>query len=190
MDVESVYFDSAGPENTEKTLRLVKNRAQDLKISTVVVPTSSGASGVKAVRILDGLRVIVVTHCTGMIEPNFQELTDENRDKIIEVGGIIHTAQHTFGGFNRAVRRRFRTYELDEIVASVLRLFSAGVKVAIEISAMAADAGLVRTDEDVISLGGTVSGLDTAAVIKPANAHDFFNIKIREIICKPREFNV
>ena len=117
-------------------------------------------------------------------------MTEENRERIIEAGGIIHTAQHTFGGFNRAVRRRFKTYELDEIVASVLRLFGAGVKVAIEISVMAADAGLLRTDEDVIALGGTVSGLDTAAVIKPANAHDFFNMKIREIVCKPRDFKV
>jgi hypothetical protein len=190
MEVQTLYFESAGPENTEDTLRLAKQRAIDLKIRTIVVPSTTGESGVKAMEILGGLNVIVVTHCAGAMEPNFQELTEQNRLKIIELGGTIYTAQHTFGGFNRAVRRRFKTWELDEIVASVLRLFGAGMKVAIEISTMASDAGLVRTDEDVVSLGGTARGLDTAIIIRPSNAHDFFNVKIREVVCKPREFKV
>jgi hypothetical protein len=53
---------------------------------------------------------------------------------------------------------------------------------------MAADAGLVRTDEDVISIGGTASGVDTALLIKPAHTHNFFDLKVREIICKPLDF--
>jgi hypothetical protein len=53
---------------------------------------------------------------------------------------------------------------------------------------MACDAGLVRTDEDVISMGGTGKGVDTALVIRPANSYHFFDLKVREVICKPREF--
>jgi len=53
---------------------------------------------------------------------------------------------------------------------------------------MAADAGLVRTDEDIISIGGTAQGADTALVIKPVNSFHFFDLKVREVICKPRSF--
>jgi hypothetical protein len=51
---------------------------------------------------------------------------------------------------------------------------------------MAADAGLIRTDEEVISIGGTARGADTALVIKPANTHDFFELRVKEVLCKPR----
>jgi len=55
------------------------------------------------------------------------------------------------------------------------------MKVAIEIALMAVDSGLVRTDEDVISIGKW----DTAIVVRPANVSNFFNIRVKEILCKP-----
>jgi len=51
---------------------------------------------------------------------------------------------------------------------------------------MAADAGLIRTDEEIVSIGGTANGADTALVVKPAHTHDFFQLKVREVLCKPR----
>jgi hypothetical protein len=60
------------------------------------------------------------------------------------------------------------------------------MKVACEIAAMAADAGLVRTDAEIIAVGGTGRGADTAVVLLPNYSHRFFNMKIKEIICKPR----
>jgi hypothetical protein len=88
----------------------------------------------------------------------------------------------------RAVRNKLGTYQVDEIMAYTLRTFGQGTKVAIEIALMAADAGLVRTDEDIIAVGGTSEGADTALVIKPANSFSFFDLKVREIICKPAIF--
>jgi len=46
--------------------------------------------------------------------------------------------------------------QVDGIVSSVLRLFGQGVKVAFEIACMAADAGLIRTDGEVIVIGGSL----------------------------------
>jgi len=190
MRVEVEYFPGPGPGNTEEVLHIAKKRADELGIRNIVVASTSGETGVKAVQILRGHQVVVVTHSTGFREPNLQTLTDENKAKIIEGGGLIYTAQHAFGGFNRAVRRQFNTYQLDEIVAYVLRTFGNGMKVAIEISMMAADGGLIRTDEDVISIGGSGSGADTAIVLKPVNAQDFFDLRVREILCKPRTFEL
>jgi len=51
---------------------------------------------------------------------------------------------------------------------------------------MAADAGLIPVDRDVIAIGGTGTGADTALVVQPANSTRFFDITIMEIIAKPR----
>lgn len=70
--------------------------------------------------------------------------------------------------------------------AHTLRLLGQGFKVALEISLMAADAGLISTWEEVLAIGGSNSGADTAVVLTPANAQDFFELKVHEIVCKPR----
>jgi hypothetical protein len=186
MEVQSVYFAESGSTNTEKTLEIAKKRAEQLGIKTIVVASTSGETGVKAVKLFANYKVVVVTHSTGFPVPDVQELTQQNRADIAEKGGTVLTATHAFGGVGRAIRRMFNTYQVDEIIAHTLRVFGQGTKVACEIALMAADAGLIRTDEEVISIGGSASGADTALVIKPAHTHDFFELKVKEVLCKPR----
>jgi hypothetical protein len=83
------------------------------------------------------------------------------------------------------VRIKLGTYQLDEIIAYTLRLFGEGLKVAIEISLMAADAGLIHTGEEVMSIAGTGRGADTAVVLRATNAMRFFDLGIVEIVCMP-----
>ena len=61
------------------------------------------------------------------------------------------------------------------------------MKVCVEIAVMAADAGLVPTDRDVLCVGGTGSGADTAVVLRPAHMNRFFDLRIREVLCKPSD---
>jgi hypothetical protein len=186
MEIRSVYFSESGSADTEETLKIAKKRAQQLGIKTIVIASTSGETGVEAAKLFAGCKVVVVTHAAGFPASDAQELTPENRARILGKGGIILTATHAFGGVGRAVRRRFNTYQVDDIMAQTLRVFGQGTKVACEIVLMAADAGLIRTDEEVISIGGTGSGADTALVIKPAHTQDFFELKVREVLCKPR----
>ena len=186
MEAKTVYFDKPGSENTDEVLRIVKQRAEELGIKTIVVASSTGNTAVKAVDVLQGLRVIAVTHFTGFREPNSQEFTEENRKVVESKGGTILTTTHTFSGISRAVRDKFSTYVIGDIVASTLKVFGDGMKVACEISMMAADGGLARTDEDAISIGGTGHGADTAVVLTPVNSNSFFDLRIKEILCKPR----
>jgi hypothetical protein len=94
---------------------------------------------------------------------------------------------HAFGMLGRAVNRRFGAIQVDEIIAHVLRLLSQGVKVGCEVTCMAADAGLIKAGEEVIAIGGSASGADSAVVLRASNTHTFFDTRILEIICKPRE---
>jgi hypothetical protein len=181
-----VYFNSMGAENTDDTLKLAKTRAAELGIEKIVVATTKGDTAVKAAREFSDCKVIVVTHTGGFLAPGTQELTAENRQKIEKLGAVIFTGAHAFGGISHAVRRTFSTHILGDFIANTLRMFGQGIKVAIEITLMAADAGLISPDEEVISIAGTGRGADTAIVVKPAHAHDAFALRVKEIICKPR----
>ena len=185
LNTQTTYFARPGRGNTDRTLELAYARAKSLDLRTALVATNTGDTAVRASRILQGIQVVAVTHSTGFSEPNVQELTSESRSAIEAAGGRVLTCQHALGGVNRAVRKKFDTYQLDEIIAFTLRLFGQGIKVVAEISLMAADAGLVRTDVPVLAIAGSGGGADTAAVILPANAQTFFDLRILEIICRP-----
>jgi len=179
------YYSKPGKENTEQTLRIARERAKELGIRQIVVASTGGETGRKAVEIFKGHHLVVVTHSTGFAEPNAQRLTEENKQAILNGGAHLLTCQHAFGGVNRAIRRKLNTYQVDEIIAYALRIFGEGMKVVCEITLMAADAGLIRTDEPVLAIAGTGRGADTAAVLRPANAQDFFDLRVNEILCKP-----
>ncbi len=185
MELKTVYFEHPGDEITEAVLHIVKRRAQEAGIKQVIVASTTGDTAVRAMAILTGLRVIVVTHVSGMREPNVQEFTEKNRQLVESQGGIILTSAHAFGGLSAAMRHKFNTCVIGDIVAGTLRTFGQGMKVACEIALMAADSGLVRTDEDVIAIGGTSHGADTALLLTPAISRKFFDLKVKEILCKP-----
>ncbi|MCX7973577.1 MAG: hypothetical protein N3B16_03655 [Candidatus Aminicenantes bacterium] len=183
-----LYFPRPGPQNTKKTLEIALARAQELNLRQAVVASTSGKTGALAVDYFKGIgmKIVVVTHCSGYLRPDYQEFRPSYR-KIIEASGAqVLTAQHAFGGVGRAVRKKLGTYELDEIMAYTLRVFGEGVKVAIEISLMAADAGLIRTSEPCLAIGGTGQGADTALILKPSYSHTFFDLRVLEIVAKPR----
>ena len=192
MELKTVYFDRpGGDENTDRTLALARQRAEELGINTVVVASTVGKTSVKAVDVFKGMKVIVVTHTAGFHEPNTQEYTEESRKIVEDKGGIILTTTHAFGGISRSLNPPgppppAPNYVIGDLIAMTLRMFGQGMKVACEIATMAADTGLVRTDEEVISIGGTGRGADTALVLKPDYVHRFFDLRVKEIICKPR----
>jgi hypothetical protein len=184
--VPVVYFDKPGPQNTARTLEAARQRAEALGVRAILVASTTGETGVRAAEVFRGYEVVVVTHSTGMRAPNTQELLPEHRAAIEAAGGHILTCQHAFGGVNRAVRRKLNTYLTDEIIAYTLRTFGEGMKVCLEIALMAADAGLVRVDQPAIAIAGTGRGADTAVLLVPANAQDFFDLRVMELIAKPR----
>jgi len=185
QQVTALYFEEPGAANSEATLKRAAIRADELKIRQVVLPSVTGETAKKALSLFQSCQLVVVTHSTGLLKPNDQEMPEAVRQELQAAGAKVLTAQHAFGGVNRAVRKKFGTYELDEIIAYTLRCFGQGLKVAVEISLMAADAGLIRSGEPCLSLGGTERGVDTAVLLSPVNSQNFFDLKIMEILAKP-----
>ena len=184
--VETVYFNEPGKMNSREAILLAKKRADQLGIRDVIVASYTGETGAIAAEVFKGYNLVVVAGMVGYVEPNQDRMKPEYRKAIEDNGGKIIRACHSFGGLGRAINKKFNTIQVDEVIAHVLRLFGAGVKVACECACMAADAGLIRTDREVISLGGNGTGADTAVVLLPSNTHRFFDMRIREIVCKPR----
>ena len=184
---EILYFESEGEINTDTTLKIAKERGDELGIKDVVVASSRGGTGVKTVELFKGYNVVVVPLVTGLRGPGQQELTEENRRKIEEAGGKIIIAAHAFSGVNRAIQEKWDTMYPSGIIAQTLRLFGQGMKVVVEIAAMAADAGVIPADKDILVVAGSNRGADTAVVIKPANSHLLFDMVVKEIIAKPNK---
>ncbi len=183
-----VYFQTAGKQNTDTLLKVVKEYVEREGIKDIIVASTTGETGAKAAKIFEGYNVVVVTHCFGFQKPGENELKEEFREEIQRSGAKIFTGTHALSSVERAVRKNFGTIEPLELIASTLRLMGEGTKVCVEITLMAADAGLIPVDRDVVAIAGTGKGADTALRIKPANTGRFFDLKIREVIAKPFDF--
>jgi hypothetical protein len=181
-------YRAAGSQHTVETLRAAYAYAKKHNIGTVVVASTKGTTGLEATKLGGnlGIATIVVAHNTGFSGAGIQELGEDYRKRIIANGGRVHTGTLVLRGIGSAIRKKFGGSE-EELVANVLRLFSQGVKVCVEMAAMVADAGLIPP-EDIVCVGGTAKGADTAALIHPAPSNKFFEIKVREIIVKPQDF--
>ena len=188
IDSRCRYFERPGAVNTRQALEIVCLRAARSDISGIVIPTYSGKSALMAAKIIDPTKIVAVTTVYGFKKPNAQLMKEATRSRLLAMGMQVVTAAHAFGGVGRSVRRKLGTYQVDEIIAYALRIFGQGTKVAVEAALMAADAGCVQVDKNIISTGGSSSGIDTALVLQPANTSSFLDVKIREVICKPAYF--
>ncbi len=106
MESTTIYFEKGGEANTDAVLAACKQRAKALGIKTVVVASSRGATAVKAVDVFEGLKVVVVGHEYGHIEPNATDFLEDNRRIVESKGGKIVSGIHGFGGIDNAFRSR------------------------------------------------------------------------------------
>jgi hypothetical protein len=187
MEKKIVYFKEKGEKNTEETLRLAREKALELGIKHVVVASTSGETGKKAIEVFrnSNTEVVVVTHQAGYKKENRLEMKEEYKRFIKENAKLV-IGSDLFTTVPRLTMQKYGFSPLG-IIADTLRLFSQGMKVCVEVAVMAADAGAIPVNEEVIAIAGSAKGADTAIVLKPANIHRFFDIDIREIVAIPRE---
>lgn len=178
-----MYFEKPGRDNTAKVVEMAISVAKERGIKYIVAASNTGetAEYLKGC----GVRTVIVTHVNGFSKKGGNEMTEEKRRELIEQGMTVVTSTHVLSGAERGISRKFGGSYPVEIMAHTLRILGQGVKVGVEISVMALDAGAVPYGEDIIAIGGTGRGADTAIIIKPEHASDILETKIREIICKP-----
>ncbi len=187
---EIIYFEKAGKENTAEVIKAVKERARELGIKHIVVASTSGETGAKFWGALKGTGVTLISVAShaGARGGDALSVSQEKRKELEDQGVKVLLCSHALSGVERSISEKFGGISRVEIIAHVLRRFGCdGLKVAVEVAVMAADAGLVPTDREIIAVGGTKGGSDCAIVLKAAHMNNFFDLEIREFIAKPRQ---
>lgn len=202
MDKMIKYFRNPGPKNTEETIMAVSKRIDELKIEHIVVATRVGETALRVGECFggSGLNIVAIPHQYGYLKPGKWLIDDVIHKKLQKLGVRLCTGTMPLTTPGRLYRSdwkpgskkpgsKYHIYNTAfpfDIISDTLRMFSQGMKVCVEIVVMAADMGLIPIEEEVISIAGTRRGADTAVVIKPAHIHEIYNLRILEIIAKPR----
>lgn len=188
MQKNITYFERTGPENTGECLEIVKNAAAALNSRNIVVASTNGDTGrlfAEGLKDMD-TNLVVVTHSHGFKEPNTIELTDDARKAITAAGAVIYTGTMITHSLETSLAKSFSGVYPTLLVAQTLRIFGQGTKVCCEIVMMAADAGLIPEGEEVIAVAGTGYGADTVMVLKAMPSKRFLDLRVLEILAKPR----
>lgn len=176
---EITYFTSPGKQNTDETLRLAIEAAREGEMDTMVVASTTGDTAQKAAQMVadEDITLVIIPHQYGWAEePEFDlDLIPE----LEEQGHIVHFATMLFHTYE------FYGTEAPTALANILRTFGQGTKVCVEILLMAADAGLVTPDEQVVAVAGTGRGADTAVIATASPSIKIKQMKIHRILCKP-----
>ena len=181
VDVERsiTYFEVGGRRNTEETLRLAAERADQLGIKRVVLASTTGDTARLAAErfAATDVKLVVVPHQFGFTDT--QRFPPELVADLEQRGHRVHFGTMLFH------TESFYGVSVPETMAILLRTICQGMKVCVEIVLMATDAGLVAPGEEVIAVTGTARGADTAVVALAAPSTRLHELHITEILCKP-----
>ena len=188
VEIKVIYFSKGGAVNTDKTLEIARERAKQLGIKDVIVASTHGGTALKAARLFKDMKPnLVAVTISGAFGKEGWLMTSEERKKLEAEGIKVLTCSHALGdGVAASIAEKQGGISIEQIVTQTLYRFSQGMKVCVEIVLMAADAGLIGVDREVISIAGTGEGADTVIVVKPAYPRNFHEFEIRELLCKPR----
>ncbi|MBI5872421.1 hypothetical protein HZB88_05070 [archaeon] len=187
---EITYFKKPGRGNTDKTIELAIDYIKKNNIKKIVVATYTGETALKIFEKSRDIKIIAVTLHAGTGKQEKRIAWEKNLEKLKSKGIECYRGTQALSGVERAMNERYGGVFPLMIFVDALRLFSEGVKVCVEVTLMAADAGLVSPDEDIIAIAGTGGGCDTALLIQPNYTTKVFNLGIKEIICMPKQVGV
>jgi len=200
LEKKTVYFDEPGPKNTDPVIDAVKERLKDLTSKYVVVASESGKTALKVAKALKGfdVNIVCVSGYAGIRKTErrpWPDIKGRMKEELEDLG--VKILNETPWIFKTTFDYQFLGETSPScIVHKILsRLMGYGFKTAVEITLLAADAGAIPIDEEVIAVAGTGwlgGGADCAVVVKPSVLPDAFfisaenGIEIREIIAIPR----
>ena len=191
-----VYFGHPGIENTGKVVEVVAQRLAEGDIHTAVVASTSGYTTLafaEALREQPDVTLIHMGHGARVREwgAEYPTLEPDAKRTLAEQGVII--ADRVSYVFHNSVLEfsRWKVPGPEEIVRDTLYAFSQGLKVAVEVALMAVASGFLEPFQDVVAVGGSDRGADTAIVVRATYPNYVLSkeaekrLRIREILCMP-----
>jgi hypothetical protein len=191
---EVYYFKEPGEQNTEYVLEAVLKRVDKGGISKVIVASTSGETALKFAQALQGkVELFCVSEAPFRREWNeaWPCLTSENYETLKKLGvTVINNVPYVFHD-SVVEGARWNADAPERLVKETLYCFGQGLKVAVEVALIAVSCGFVPPFEDVIAVGGSGRGADTAIILRGTYPASMFDkepgkrLEIREIIAMP-----
>ena len=193
---EVYYYEYKGEVNTDHLIEVAVKRATEVGAKAIIAASETGRSALKAARLIrslnSDLKLVVVTHPPeetwgprgnipiGLRHPRYRKVLE----CLESMGATIVQGTRPLAPPSRGLGW---DYPLPEVlIDKVLGIFGQGIKIAVEASLMAADAGAVDRGDIVVSMGGTYKGLDAAIVARTTYTYYFLKeYEVLEIIAKP-----
>jgi len=195
MDQERsiIYFSKPGRHNTPRLIEAVGKRLQEGDIKTVIAASTTGYTALELSKALGKGVTIVSVGETPLVRewgheypllPAEAKAELERRGVIVadKVPYLFHSSVLDYSEW------KMPTPEL--ILRDTLYAFGQGFKVAVEAVLLAVASGFVEPYQDVIAVGGTSRGADTAIVMNATFPNHAFSqdpekrMQIKEILCK------
>jgi hypothetical protein len=188
------YFDEPGEENTQSVIEAVSQRLEAGGVKRVIVASTTGETAVKFAGSLKGkAELICVSEAPYRREwgEKWPCLKQKFRRELERVGvTIIDRAPYIF--HNSILEAAAWSDAFPErLVKETLYCFGQGMKVAVEVALMAVSFGYVTPYENVIGVGGSGTGADTAIVLRATYPSCVFDkdpakrLEIKEVIAMP-----
>jgi hypothetical protein len=188
VEKKIIYFSKPGKDNTQTCLDIVKKAVKEDNYKHLVVASTTGRTGLLFSEEFSNtdLNVVVVTHSAGFKGPNKYEIEAPTKETIISNGAKIYTGTILTHSIETSLASKFSGIYPAMIIAQSLRRFGEGAKVCCEIVMMASDAGMIPEEEEVLAVAGTGYGADTVTVLRSAASKRFLDLRVLEILAKPR----
>ena len=170
---KTLRFDEPGSANTESVIQAVSDKIDDTGIKTVVVASSTGKTVIQFAKKLKKKAKIVAVSWKKLPAEKTQELKSLD---ITICDFANYLPLHQVG---------------KDLVRNTFYTFGQGMKVCAEVALIVVDKGIIPSGKDIIAVGGTGGGSDTAAIIKATSTADMFGpdlqkrLEIREIFAMP-----
>ena len=198
MERQCAYFKRGGMEHTERVVEAVGTRLEEGNIDTVVVASTTGETALRFSEDLGGGTTIISVAEAPLMKDmgyNYPRVQPEMKKRLEEKGVIvvehIPFVFHSYFVLSITDPGQRYAHTPEAIMRDTFYAFGQGFKVAVEVVLMAVVGGFRAPYKNVIGVGGSSRGADTAVVLNSTYPNDVFSsdgkkrLKIREIICKP-----
>ena len=192
---EDFYFDSPGKSNTQDVIEAVKKRLEDVDVEYVIVASTSGETAIQLSDALgDSVKIVSVSESALVSEwgAKYPCMDAERKAELERRGVIVAERVPYFFHSSPLDGGKWSVPAPEVIVRETLYSFGQGMKVAVEVAMLAVACGYIEPFQDVIAMGGSGRGSDTAALLRATFPNLIFSkdaskrLVIKEVIAMPR----